>query len=286
MKTILIQLDTDPLPSSFDRVVAVDAGAEEIFSYGGVTPENVEPLVHGAIFTRGPQDLHNTAIFVGGSNVSAGEAVCEQVKRTFFGPMSVSVLMDSNGSNTTASAAVVAAKRHLNLAGCSALVLGATGPVGHRVAQLLAASGAEVRLGSRSLERAEQLEREIATHNPEARLTAHATGTPDELAAACEGVELIVAAGAPGVELLGAEARGQLAGLKVAIDLNAVPPLGLGGVAVIDKAVDRAGVICYGAIGVGGTKMKVHKAALRRLFEANDLVLETEAVFGIAEGLE
>ena len=212
--------------------------------------------------------------------------MCERVKQPCFGPMSVSVLMDSNGSNTTAAAAVVAAKRHLDLGGCSALVLGATGPVGHRVAQLLASAGAEVRLGSRSLERAEQLEREIAGHNSDARLTAHATGSAGELATACEGVELIVAAGAPGVELLGAEAREQLPALRVAIDLNAVPPLGLGGVEVTDKAVERSGVICYGAIGVGGTKMKVHKAAVQRLFEANNLVLETEAVFAIAEGLE
>ncbi|WP_375314972.1 methylene-tetrahydromethanopterin dehydrogenase N-terminal domain-containing protein [Schlesneria sp. DSM 10557] len=61
------------MPSSFDRVVAVDAGVDELFSYGGVTPDNVETLVHGAIFTRKPSDLVNTAIFVGGSNVAAGE---------------------------------------------------------------------------------------------------------------------------------------------------------------------------------------------------------------------
>lgn len=127
MKTILIQLDTDSQPSSFDRVVAVDAGVDELFSYGGVTPENVEPLVHGAIFTRGPADLKNTALFIGGSNVAAGEAVLEKVLKTFFGPMRVSVMMDSNGSNTTAAAAVLAASKHLDLAATEALVLGGTG---------------------------------------------------------------------------------------------------------------------------------------------------------------
>ena len=73
MKRILIQLDTDPLPSSFDRVVAVDAGVDELFSYGGVTPDNLTPLVHGAMFTRGPDQLANTAIFIGGSDVDADE---------------------------------------------------------------------------------------------------------------------------------------------------------------------------------------------------------------------
>jgi methylenetetrahydrofolate/methylenetetrahydromethanopterin dehydrogenase (NADP+) len=71
--TILVQFDTDALPSTFDRVVAIDAGAQHIFSYGGVTPDNVVTLVHGCIFTRGAKDLHRTAIFVGGSDVAAGE---------------------------------------------------------------------------------------------------------------------------------------------------------------------------------------------------------------------
>src|SRR5258708_20004987 len=105
MKNILIELDSDPLPSVFDRVVAVDADVDQLFSYGGVVPEMVESLVHGALFTRGPKDLTHTAIFIGGSSVAAGEAVLNQGCRTFFGPMPVSVMMDSNGSNTTSAAA-------------------------------------------------------------------------------------------------------------------------------------------------------------------------------------
>ena len=107
--TILVQLDTDPQPSVFDGVVAVDAGVEQLFRHGGVTPGAVRELVYGALFTRGPADLHKTAIFVGGSDVAAGEAVLERVKQTFFGPFRVSVLFDANGSNTTAAAAVRAA---------------------------------------------------------------------------------------------------------------------------------------------------------------------------------
>ncbi len=71
MKSILVQFDTDVQPSVFDRVVAVDSGVEQLFAYGGVTPETVESLVHGAIFTRGVHDLSSTAIFVGGSDVAA-----------------------------------------------------------------------------------------------------------------------------------------------------------------------------------------------------------------------
>ncbi|MCG8653751.1 MAG: bifunctional NADP-dependent methylenetetrahydromethanopterin dehydrogenase/methylenetetrahydrofolate dehydrogenase, partial [Pirellulales bacterium] len=71
-KRILLQLDCDAHPSSFDSVVAIDAGVDQLLRYGDVQVTNVTPLVHGAMFTRGPKDLKNTAIFVGGSNVSAG----------------------------------------------------------------------------------------------------------------------------------------------------------------------------------------------------------------------
>ncbi len=148
-RTILIQLDSDPHPSVFDRVVAIDAGADEVFSYGGVKPEQVRDLVHGAIFTRTAQDLKRTAIFIGGSDVAAGEKLLAEVAKHMlpqFG-LRVSVLLDANGANTTAAAAVRAAARHLDLKTTKALVLGGTGPVGQRVALLLAGQGAEVRLG-------------------------------------------------------------------------------------------------------------------------------------------
>ena len=105
---ILVQLDTDPLPSVFDRVVAVDAGAEHVFAYGGVTPETVRDLVHGCIFTRGPKDLHRTAVFVGGSDVAAGEAVLAEVRRNLIPSygLTVSVILDSNGAKTTAAATI------------------------------------------------------------------------------------------------------------------------------------------------------------------------------------
>lgn len=286
MKRILIQLDTDPQPSSFDRVVAVDSQVDELFSYGNITPDNVEPLVHGAMFTRGPKDLQNTAIFVGGSNVAAGEAVMQRVLKTFFGPIRVSVMMDANGSNTTAAAAVIAAGRHVELKRAEALVLAGTGPVGQRAAQLLAESGASVRVASRTLEKARRTCDSIANVVPGCQLTACQTGTEDELRSACKSVEVIIAAGAAGKQLLSESLRVSLTDLKVAIDLNAVPPLGLEGVDFADKATEKQGVICYGAIGVGGTKMNIHKASLKRLFESNDQVLDTNAIYQIGLALE
>jgi hypothetical protein len=34
MNKILVQLDTDEYPSLFDRIVAYDAGADEVIGYG------------------------------------------------------------------------------------------------------------------------------------------------------------------------------------------------------------------------------------------------------------
>lgn len=285
MKNILIQLDTDPLPSTFDRVVAVDAGADEIFSYGGITPDNVEPLVHGAIFTRNPADLMHTAIFVGGSNVPAGEAVYERVKKTLFGPFSVSVMMDSNGSNTTAAATVLCAMRHLKLSETSALVLAGTGPVGFRVAQLLLSQGARVTLASRSLERSQEACLRLASFHDGSRLKPCEWSSADGMQAAAAGNQLIVAAGAAGISLMTAEQLRAVTGLKLAIDLNAVAPAGIAGVEVMDKARDRDGVLTYGAIGVGGTKMKIHHAAVRTLFESHTLRYDTPAIFELGQKL-
>jgi len=48
-----------------------------------------------------------------------------------------------------------------------------------------------------------------------------------------------------------------------------------------DAATRRDGVMCYGAIGVGGSKMKIHRRAVRRLFTANDQVLYAEAIYAL-----
>ncbi len=281
MKKILIQLDTDSLPSSFDRVVAIDSGVDELFSYGGVTPENVEPLIHGAIFTRGAEELRNTAIFISGSNVEAGERLLAKIQDTFFGPMRVSVMIDSNGSNTTAAAAVRCASKHLDFQTTEALILGGTGPVGHRCAQILAAQGATVRIASRSEERAQVTCAEIRHAVPEAKVVP-CEFSDEGVAAAVDGINLIIAAGAAGVQFLTGEEVEGIETLKVAIDVNAVPPVGLEGISPTDNAVEINGATSYGAFGVGGLKMKTHRAAVEKLFTSNDQVLNAAEIYNIA----
>jgi hypothetical protein len=286
-RKILIQLDGDPHPSVFDRVVAIDAGADEVFSYGNVTPENVREMVHGAIFTRGGPDLHRTAIFIGGSDVALAEKILVAALRHMIPQygLRVSVMLDASGANTTAAAAVLAAGRHLDLAQAKALVLGGTGPVGQRVSLLLARAGADVTVGSRQQARAAAVCDVIREKVPDARLEPAGISWSADLASALDERTLVISAGAAGVQMLPRDARRDCPSLKVVIDLNAVPPVGVEGVEPTDKAKEHDGVMCYGALGVGQTKMKLHKAAIARLFESNDKLFDAEQVYALGASI-
>ena len=277
---ILIQLDPDNQPSVFDSVVAVDSGVEQLFRHHSVQQADVEGLVHGAIFTRGPKDLHNTAIFIGGHNVNDGEAILAKVQSTCFGPMSVSVMLDSNGANTTAAAAVLSASKHTNLSNSKIAVLGGTGPVGQRVARLSARQGAEVAVGSRFLNRSVPVCESLSEIDPNWKLKPFATEDQDWVDTVRDS-DVLIAAGAAGYELISSDQLQKLHQLRIAIDLNAVPPAGIAGVDVMAAGSEEDGRIHYGAIGVGGLKMKIHKAALKKLFTANDLVLDANEIYDI-----
>ena len=277
MKNILLHLDTDPHPSAFDRVVAFDAGADQVLSYGGVTAEDAVSLAHGAIFTRGPDDLHNTAVFVGGSDADAAANVAGAVTGAFFGPMRVSVLIDPNGANTTAAAAVSLVGAGESWDGGTAAVLGC-GAVGSRVARLLARAGATVRLFDPDEDRAERVAAAIQELHSDADLRVSALET------AIDGPRAVFAAGPAGTAVVSlAELAG--AGVRAVADLNAVPPAGVEGVESRDDGVDRGGVRCFGPLAIGGVKMTVHKAAVRALFGANDRVLHATDLLALAEEL-
>jgi hypothetical protein len=282
---LLVQLDTDPQPSLFDRVVAFDAGADHVLSYGNVQVEQVRSLVHGAIFTRSGSDLKRTALFIGGTDVAAGERLLAEVRRQMipqFG-LRVSVLLDANGANTTAAAAVRAIARHLPLAQLPVLVLGGTGAVGQRIALLLASQGAFVRVGAVDHPGAARLVQVVTERVPGATIEWVPLDTPQGLTAALAGRPVVVAAAAAGVQVFPKSARNASQDLKLVVDLNAVPPLGIEGLELTDKGTVRDGVIGYGALGVGGAKMKIHRTAVARLFERNDQILDAEEVYALAQ---
>ncbi len=283
-RKILLQLDCDSLASSFDAVVAVDAGIDFLLQYANVDESNVVGLVHGAMFTRGPEDLASTAIFIGGSSLSSGEAILRIVKKTLFDPFRVSVVLDSNGSNSTACAAVLCAMKHLDLANSKAVVLGATGAVGQRVAKLLAMQAAEVRVGSREIAKAQRVADDLKGFFKGAELQSF-DYQPNSISNALQDADLVISCGAAGVELLTEQTLNEFGSLQVAIDLNAVPPAGLGGIKATDKATKRSSRIDYGALGVGGLKMKIHKAAICKAFEQRGLTIDAPEMLEIGKHL-
>ena len=161
MKKLLFLFDTDPYASVFDTVVAYDGGADRVTGYANVTPDNVGALVDGTIFTRGGKEKQNTAIFVGGGDMARARRCSRPCKKKFFGPFRVSVMLDPNGSNTTAAAGVALLAKAKKLKGKKAVVLAGTGPVGMRAAAMLAQEGADVTITSRSKERAEKAAKAI-----------------------------------------------------------------------------------------------------------------------------
>ncbi len=283
MLRLLVQLDSDRLPSAFDRIVAYDAGADRVLSYGSVGEADVVGLVHGAIFTRGPKDLKSTALFIGGSSVPLAERLLECAKQAFFGPFRVSILLDPNGSNTTAAAAVAKLAKALggDLRGRRALILAGTGPIGVRAAGLLLRLGAEVRITSRRAAHAAEVAQQIGARFG-GTLESFEVREPSQARELLGWAELLLAAGPSGVQLLPREVWSGHPGLKAVADANAVPPLGIEGVEATDNGALREGIAAFGALGIGGLKMKAHKAAIARLFEQNDLVLDAEEIYDLA----
>jgi hypothetical protein len=285
MRKLLLQLDSSPHASAFDRIVALDAGADDVLSYGGVAEEAVRDLVHGAIFTRSSKNLHHTAIFVGGTDMAAGERLLAAVRKVFFGPMRVSVMLDSNGSNTTAVAAVAKLRQAVgNIAGHRAVVTAATGPVGMRAAGLLAQAGADVVVTSRQSQGATGVAERIHQRFGCA-VSGLTMSDGSQAAAVLEGATLLLNAGGAGVSLIPRAAWAGRAGLRSIADVNAVPPPGVEGIEVTDDGVQRDGVMVFGALGVGNLKMQIHKACIARLFDRNDLVFDAETIADVARDL-
>ena len=198
-------------------------------------------------------------------------------------------MLDANGCNTTAASAVLAALEACELRKeavdrTRVLVLGGTGPVGQRVARLLANLGAKVVVGSRKLERAKGVA-EVIEKRVGRAIEAVETSTEDQTKAALQGVRIAIAAGALGATLLPESVRSVLPPFLALIDLNAVPPLGIEALAATDKRKELPdGALGWGALGIGGAKMKLHKKAIQELFTSNDKRLDAEEVLEIARG--
>ena len=199
-------------------------------------------------------------------------------------------MLDSNGSNTTAAAAVAKLAASGTLAGKKAVVLAGTGPVGQRAAAMLAIEGAEVSITARKIERAIR-----ACDNMKARFGV--TLTPVEAFDNHDRTEVIKDANivlatyrfssfSQGfIELLSAEQWQHNTHIEMIADANATPPLGIGGTDVMDKGNLRNGKIIWGAIGFGSLKLALHRACIAKLFEDNKQILDAENIFALAKSM-
>jgi methylenetetrahydrofolate/methylenetetrahydromethanopterin dehydrogenase (NADP+) len=282
MKKLLFLFDTDSYPSVFDTVVAYDGGADRVAGYANVSPDNVGPLVDGTIFTRGGKDKQNTAIFVGGGDMTKGEAVFEAVKKKFFGPFRVSAMLDSNGSNTTAAAGVALLAKAGPVKGKKAVVLAGTGPVGMRAAAFLGQEGAEVTITSRDQSRGESAAKAIETRFG-VKVKPIVARDAASRTQAVKDANIVFAAGAIGVQLLPASDWQNNPNITMLADVNAQPPLGIEGIEATDKGNERNGKIAFGALGIGGLKLKLHRGCIGKLFESSEALLDAEQIYALAK---
>jgi hypothetical protein len=288
VKRVLLQLDTDEHPSPFDAIVANDADVDVLLSHSRVKPEAARGLAQDAFFTRGPDDLKTMAVWVGGKDVSAGEEIFAQVQKAFFGPFRVSVMLDSNGCNTTAATTIARIVKERSVSGDRAVVLG-LGAVGLRSAVLLQNEGCDVTVSALP---SDLFGDDRPYHRPRGLEVAQRIGLDvrepadrAELEGLLDGAQIVLAAGPAGVSILRRDFWAPHPTIELMADYNAAEPLGIEGTEATDDLAEYDGKLVLGALAIGGPKMKVHKACVRRLFESNDQVLDTDAVYAIAKEL-
>ena len=280
--------------SPFDINMAADAGYQIIVPYSDVNIDAITGLTQDTIFSRGPKGAARTGIFIGGRDVILAADMVERAKAAMFKPFVVSVMADPSGSYTTAAAMVAcveaALKRHhggAGLAGQRVLVLGGTGPVGRTAGVLAALAGADVVLSSRhGIDVAEQAASETAKRFG---VTMHGISAGDRAAlrTSLTDADVVLACAAAGVQVVSAEDLVFAKRLKVAADVNAVPPVGIAGVGVMDDAKPLAGThaVGIGALAVGNVKYQTqHRLLVQMRGAEKAVVLSFAQAFDVARG--
>ncbi len=281
--------------SPFDINMAADAGYQIIVPYSDVTLDGITGLTQDTIFSRGPKGVARTGIFIGGRDATLAADMVERAKAAMVKPFIVSVMADPSGSYTTAAAMVAcveaALKRHhgQGLAGQRVLVLGGTGPVGRIAGVIAAQAGAEVHLSSRH--GTDMAEEAAVESGKRFGVTLHGISAGDRAAlrASLADADVILACAAAGVQVVSPADLEFARTVKVAADVNAVPPEGIAGVGVMDDAKPLAGtkaagnVVGIGALAVGNVKYQTQHRMLVQMRNAEKaLVLSFPEAFAVA----
>lgn len=273
-RSILHMLDPMPNNSPFDVNMALDCNFDVLMPYSNVTLDSVHGLTQDAIFSRGPKGVKKTGIFIGGRDIGVAVDMLNNAKDAMVPPFEVSVFADPSGAFTTAAALVACVEKELKarynkkLKNCKALVFGGTGPVGIATGVIASLAGAEtVLVDHLSASAAENLAAEYNRRFGSQLTGAVATYDEDKIKL-LEGVDLVFCAAKAGIQILNAEVLSSCKQLKVAGDVNAVPPAGIAGVQMNDfgapliHASNADNAVAVGPLAVGNIKYKVQQALL------------------------
>lgn len=289
---ILHMLTTAKNLSPFDVNMALDAGWTSAVPYINVEEDEVEGLVQDAVFSRGPKGVKRTGIFIGGRDTLQAINMLKTARGSMVPPFEVSVFADPSGAFTTAAGMVAAVERELakthntTLVGKNILALGGTGPVGQAAAVISAKAGAHVRIVGRQLEKAQRIADMCNSEfgNDETGITGGADADKQDF---LEETDIVFATAAAGIEVLSAEMVEAAPRLKVAADVNAVPPSGIAGLNAHHDgepiAGSNSGAVGIGALAIGNVKYQAQNKLLKRMVEEDKPVyLHFEHAFDVA----
>ncbi len=275
--------------SPFDIIEAYDAVEDvAVVPYANVSAEEIPALVNDIIFPRSPKDLINTSIFIGGHDVVKGDEMMEIAVKQMFNPFRVSIVADTDGSNTTAAGCVYKiketyTKKGIDMNGQKVIVFAGTGPVGLRIAALLIKEGVDVAVTSRKLDRAiEAIDKVRKVYN--ADIKAYEVRSDEYTIKVIEDFKpnIIVTTGPPKITLVSKAIWSKYDFVKILADVNAYPPYGIEGVEANDDCKEIEGRIGIGALKIGTIKNKAQKAIIRKLFEKKGNVLKLEDIYAAA----
>lgn len=291
-KTVFIFLDTDKFCSPFDMLVALDVYPDStIFKFENVTAEDAGKIVFDALFPRGPLGAAHTKFFINGSNFEMVEkVVAETQKAMASAPWGNSVIVDPRGAYTTAAGAVAKtlglslSKGFGSLEGKNVTVLAGTGPVGQTAARIYAAEKANVTITSRSFAKGQTIADKISKEAGADRIKVIEVSKPEQTAEAIKDAEIILAAGAGGIQLLTQEDLNKAAKAKIVADINAIKPLGIEGLDSNDDPKElKAGLFGIGALAIGKLKIKVETEMIKRATEAPQGLFDYSIAYDIAK---
>lgn len=290
---ILHMLTPEKNLSPFDVNMALDAGWGSVIPYLNVELSEVTALVQDAIFSRSPSGVKRTGVFIGGRDVKTAIDMLRTAKRSMvpdFG-FEIPAFADPSGSFTTAAAMVAMVEQELkqrfqtDLAGKSVLALGGTGPVGQIASVLAAKAGADVKIIGRQLEKAQRTA-ELCNQEYGEGKTGIAGDADANKAELIKTADVVFATAAAGIEVLSAELVAAGPRLKVAADVNAVPPPGIAGLEAHHKgtpiAGSNSGAVGVGALAIGRIKYQAQHRLLLRMTEGQPVYFDYNDAFAVA----